>query len=383
MIRPMAKKARPLKRRVAGSRIRKKPIRRRSAPSLRNPRVISQRFLSVLPDSGTVLLTSHDNPDPDVLASSLALKTLIQRRTKLTPHIAIGGILGRAENRALTLELEMDLYPMDLLEHQHWDAIVMVDAQPGAGNANLPKGMEITAVIDHHPLRQALKVPFADVRPDYGAASTILVEYLKAQRIEWDKKLATALFYAIKSETQDLGRSICEADKRAHFALYDSVDWELLHRILSAKIPGDYFGIFQRGIAAAKLYGNALIADLGDIPTPDAAAEIADFLLRHENVIRALVIGQYEEQLVFSIRFAREDLDAGIIAANMARGYGTGGGHDQMAGGRIGLTKLRQLPLQEIEDILTDRFLEQVDAAQFKPGLPMLAEGSSGSGTSS
>jgi nanoRNase/pAp phosphatase (c-di-AMP/oligoRNAs hydrolase) len=326
-----------------------------------------------LPASGAVLLTSHDNPDPDVLASSLALRTLIQRKTKLTPHIAIGGILGRAENRALTLELELDLYPLDLLEHQHWDAVVMVDAQPGAGNANLPKAMEITAVIDHHPLRRPLNVPFADVRPDYGAASTILVEYLLAQKIEWDAKLATALFYAIKSETQDLGRSICEADKRAHFALYDSVDWELLHRILSAKIPGDYFGIFQRGISAARLYGDAIIADLGEIPTPDAAAEIADFLLRHESAERVLVIGSYEEQLVFSIRFAREDLDAGIIAATLAQGYGTGGGHDQMAGGRIPLTKAVLAHIEKIKREVEDRFLEQVGAIRFKPGVTLLA----------
>jgi len=374
MIRPMAKKARIPDRRRANPQTRKKPVRRRAVFSYRDARAISQRFLSILPSNGAILLTSHDNPDPDVLASSLALKTLIQRKTKLTPHIAIGGILGRAENRALTLELEIDLYPMDILEHQPWDAVVMVDAQPGAGNANLPKGMEITAVIDHHPLRQPLKVPFADVRPDYGAASTILVEYLQGQRIEWDRKLATALFYAIKSETQDLGRSICEADKRAHFALYDSVDWELLHRILSAKIPGDYFGIFQRGISAARLYGDALIADLGEIPTPDAAAELADFLLRHEKVARALVIGAYEEQLVFSIRFARDDLDAGIIAANMARGYGTGGGHDQMAGGRIPLTKSREARLEEIKETISDRFLEQVAAADFKPGQLMLTE---------
>lgn len=334
----------------------------------------SRKFLSVLPKSGSVLLTSHDNPDPDVLASSLALQRLIQAKTKLQPRIAIGGILGRAENRALTLELELDLYPIDILEQQPWDAVVMVDAQPGAGNANLPKGMEITAVIDHHPLRQPLNLPFVDVRPEYGAVSTILVEYLRDQRVEWDSRLATALYYAIKTETLDLGRGVCEADRRAHFALFDSVDWELLHRILSAKIPGDYFGIFQRGISDAKLYGNALVADLGDIPTPDAAAEIADFLLRHESVSRALVLGRYEDQMVFSIRFVRSDLDAGIVAANMVRGFGTGGGHDQMAGGRILLTKPRQVQIEQIKETISDRFLEQVGVAQFKPGEPLLSE---------
>ncbi len=337
-----------------------------------DPQHKSQQFLAALPSAGNILLTSHDNPDPDALTSCMALQTLIKAKTDLQPRIAIGGILGRAENRALCLEMELDLYPIDLLEHQHWEAIVMVDAQPGAGNANLPRSMPISAVIDHHPQRQALDVAFVDVRPEYGASSTIAVEYLAAQGVAWDSRLATALYYAIKSETQDLGRKVCEADRRAHFAVFDSVDWELLHRIIKAKIPRDYFSLFQKGLNAARLYHNTLVTDLGDIPVPDAVAEMADFLLRHENVSRALVLGRYEDQMVYSLRFTRSDLDAGIIASAIARGLGTGGGHDQMAGGRILLTPTRQERVENIRETIINRFLEAVGAAQFAPGEPLI-----------
>jgi nanoRNase/pAp phosphatase (c-di-AMP/oligoRNAs hydrolase) len=332
----------------------------------------SSQFLEAMPLSGNVLLTSHDNPDPDALASCLALQTLMRQKLDINPHIAIGGILGRAENRALTLELEINLYPIDLLEHQHWDGIIMVDAQPGAGNTNLPSNMSITAVIDHHPHRLELAAPFVDIRPEYGASGTIMVEYLMAQGVKWDTRLATALFYAIRSETQDLGSSICEADRRAHFALFDAVDWDLLHRITHAKIPGDYFGLFQRGISMARLYGNVLVTDLGEIPAPDAVAEMADFLLRHETVIRTLVLGRYEDQIVFSLRFARSDLDAGIVASSMARNLGTGGGHDQAAGGRILLTRPRLTKTVTIKETIVDRFLELVGMLQHKPGDSLL-----------
>lgn len=329
----------------------------------------------MLPKQGNVLLTSHDNPDPDALASGLALQTLLKQKTQLNPRIAIGGVLGRAENRALTLELELDIYPMDILEHQSWDAVIMVDAQPGAGNAYLPRNMPVSAVIDHHPQRHRLNVPFIDIRPEYGAVSTVLVEYLRAQNVGWDSKLATALFYAIRSETHELGRSICESDRRAYFALFDEVDWELLHRILKAKIPGDYFSLFQRGIDLARLYGSVLIADLGEVPAPDAVAEIADFLLRHENVSRTLVLGRYENQIVFSIRFTRNDLDAGIVAAAVVKGLGAGGGHDLMAGGRVVLTKSQLPRADKIEAAVINRFLKKVGAVQFKPGEPLLMVG--------
>jgi len=183
----------------------------------------SDKLLAVLPDSGSILLTSHDNPDPDALASCLALQALIREKKGINPRIVIGGILGRAENRALSLELDIDFYPVDLVGNKHWDAVIMADAQPQSGNSSLPAGMPILAVIDHHPQRKPLSIPFADIRPKYGAVSTILVEYLKKQGIAWNSSLATALFYAIKSETAELGRGICDADRRAYFELFDHV----------------------------------------------------------------------------------------------------------------------------------------------------------------
>jgi nanoRNase/pAp phosphatase (c-di-AMP/oligoRNAs hydrolase) len=197
-----------------------------------------------------------------------------------------------------------------------------------------------------------------------------------AQGIRWDSKLATALFYAIRSETQDLGSSLCDADRRAHFSLFDAVDWDLLHRITKAKIPGDYFALFQLGISHARLYGNALVTDLGDIPAPDAVAEMADFLLRHEKVTRTLVLGRYEDQIVFSLRFSRNDLDAGIVASSLARNLGTGGGHDQAAGGRILLNRPRLLRVNDIKETIVDRFLELAGMSQHKPGVALMPSAS-------
>lgn len=337
-----------------------------------DPQNKAQRLLDTLPDSGNILLTSHDNPDPDALASSMALQKLIQTKKGATARIAIGGILGRAENKAMSLELELDMYPIELLEDKKWDAIVIVDAQPGSGNAHLPQNVPVTAVIDHHPQRHPLKAPFVDIRPHYGAVSSVLVEYLRGQGIPWDSRLATALFYAIKSETADLGRRITNADQRAYFALFNSVDWELLHRIIKSKIPSDYFRLFPKGIERAKLYGDTLVANLGAIPVPDAVAELADFLLRHEAVSKALVLGRYEDQIVYSIRFTRRELDAGAIASAIVKGFGFGGGHDQMAGGRIILSAKNRADSKKITRKVIERFLSNTGYNPHKRGKPLL-----------
>lgn len=336
-----------------------------------------EKLLDLLPDSGNVLLCSHDNPDPDALASCMALQQLISQKKGITPRIAIAGILGRAENRAMSLELEIDLVPIEILEDKHWDAVIMLDAQPRAGNTNLKPELPITAIIDHHPKRDDVAAKFIDIRPEYGAVSTIIIEYFLGQKLTFSRKLATALFYAIKSETADLGRGICDADRRAYFALFDSVDWEVMHRIIKAKIPGDYFQLYPRGIDAAKLFGNAVVCNLGEIPVPDAVAEIADFMLRHESVTRSMVVGQYEDQIVYSIRFSNNELDAGIIASTIVKGFGTGGGHDLMAGGRIILKKAQTSRIGQICTTLLDRFIDQVGQEDYKPGTPLIEDSSS------
>ena len=61
-------------------------------------------------------------------------------------------------------------------------AIAVMDAQPGTGNNLLDARKRAAAiVIDHHPLRKsAMKAEFHDVRPHYGATSTIIAEYIVA-----------------------------------------------------------------------------------------------------------------------------------------------------------------------------------------------------------
>ena len=72
---------------------------------------------------------------------------------------------------------------------------------------------EIDLVIDHHPEQFNYKSHIKDIRPTYGATSTIVVEYLMCTNNSIGTRLATALLYGIKkSDTFALSREVNEWD---------------------------------------------------------------------------------------------------------------------------------------------------------------------------
>ena len=57
------------------------------------------------------------------------------------------------------------------------------------------------AVIDHHPTGRDSQLLFQDIRTDAAASASIAASYLREQQVEPGMKLATAILYAIRTET--------------------------------------------------------------------------------------------------------------------------------------------------------------------------------------
>src|SRR5512137_34892 len=57
--------------------------------------------LQFLQGRKNLLVYMHDNPDPDAMAAAMGLKHLVESSTDLVATLALGGIVGRAENRAM------------------------------------------------------------------------------------------------------------------------------------------------------------------------------------------------------------------------------------------------------------------------------------------
>jgi nanoRNase/pAp phosphatase (c-di-AMP/oligoRNAs hydrolase) len=284
---------------------------------------------------GPVLILTHDNPDPDALASAWALHAILARGRRRKVDVAYGGLIGRPANRAMVSILRFPLVSIDRLELSRYDRFALVDSQPETGNNSLPAERVPDVVIDHHPLREETRgARYFDVRPRYGATATLLTEYLEAARARIDRRLATALFFALKSETLDLARQTSARDLALYTRLFQIVDRQALLRIEQAPFSRNYLDWLQTAIGATEIDGVVALANLGALDYPDRVAEFADIAIRLEGLEWALVVGRFEGALHLSVRTTR-GVGAGRVIRKIVGTLGKAGGHGTMAGGKV------------------------------------------------
>jgi nanoRNase/pAp phosphatase (c-di-AMP/oligoRNAs hydrolase) len=289
-----------------------------------------------LPKGKRVLILTHDNPDPDSLAAALGLKRLLGAHD-VDSIVALGGIIGRAENRAMVRELKLELPPLEKLDLSLYGGFALVDTQPGTGNNSLPADKKCDIVIDHHPLRATTPndIPWRDIRPDVGATATIVYGYLREQKIAIDATLATAFLYAIKSETRDLGREAGDEERDAYVELMRQADMAKLYAITTPKVGREHFVALDRAVRAAVCWGELLAINLGELDYPDLVAEIADLMLPYEKAHWVLCAGVHEASVFLSMRTDRTDASAGNLIRRVVGARGASGGHGMVAGGRM------------------------------------------------
>ncbi len=326
-------------------------------------RIRLKRLLRAFKGTKRVLVLTHDYPDPDAMGSAMALHHLLQRRLKCEVEVGYGGIIGRAENRALVKAVRVPLKPIDEIDFATIDAVILVDTQPHTGNNSLPPGIKPRAVIDHHPLRPATRrLVFHDVRTRYGATATMMFEYLRAARYRIDSDLATALFYGIRAETQNLSREALSRDRDAYVALFSHVDFRKIFDIEYAGVSREYFGLLGSALANTKVYGDVVVTSLGKIANPDFCAEFCDMVLRLEGTRWALCMGHSRGILYLSMRTRERSGHAGRTIARVVRREGKAGGHGMMAGGLAHINRFEPPTYRKAVRVITQRFLEATGA---------------------
>jgi nanoRNase/pAp phosphatase (c-di-AMP/oligoRNAs hydrolase) len=311
---------------------------------------------SVTPSSATLVLT-HDYPDPDCIASAYGISQLLSFWGTPSTVISFGGFVGRAENRAMIRFLNLHTVPYVLLELKDFDRIVLVDCFPGRSNVSLPPDVRVHAVLDHHISGAFDALPFFhDIRQEIGAASTIVTEYLLAARCPISEKLATALFFGIKTDTGDMGPDSSPEDLECYKRMFALVDHGMLSKIENPDRDVAFFNLLHRAAHAIVAFGHVGYIPLGPIVSPDYVAEMADLFHSMEKIEITVCCGFFKNHLFFSIRSKNRD-QAGIYAEKIAVSLGGGGGgHGKLGAGRIPCLKGR-------EEDAAGRFLEQVKAA--------------------
>ena len=319
----------------------------------------SQRLLDVLADYERVLVIAHDNPDPDAIAAGWAIISLVEQRLDKPVRLVAGGAIVRAENKHM---FELLAPPMDLVG----------DVVPGADTAAIlvdcgvettnhlaaRSGVKPVGVIDHHlGAGGPSNLPFADIRTDAAAAASIAAGYLREQEIDPGMKLATAILYAIRTETS--------GGETQHFALDRSIvkwltgiaDPTLLAEIENAPLEQNYFGDLALALQGTFLYDDAALCFLPRATGAEIVGEVADLLVRCRGIRRVLCAAIIGDDLLLSARTERGAGNAAELLQATLAGMGGCGGHPQRAGGRIpNIGRGHKLP-EDVHDDLRKRWL--------------------------
>ncbi|QRV15113.1 bifunctional oligoribonuclease/PAP phosphatase NrnA [Haloterrigena salifodinae] len=314
----------------------------------------ADELVAVLETVESLAIVCHDNPDPDCLASALALKAIATDHDVEEVTIAYGGEISHQQNRALVNMLDISLQPIEDTAVDDYDCIGFVDhSQPGA-NTELPTEIEPGIVVDHHP-GESVGAPFEDVRTRIGATATIFVEYLCELEIELTTRLASALLFALHRERLDFVREPTLREYEAALAVYPHADLETLEQLYSSAFSPGTLDAIGKAIASRERRGSSLVASVGKTTETDALPQAADYLLNLEGVDTVLVYGVVDGSIRLSARSIDPRIHIGETLQTAFDDLGQVGGHHDMAGGRIELG----LFADEADD--TDALLEFVD----------------------
>jgi nanoRNase/pAp phosphatase (c-di-AMP/oligoRNAs hydrolase) len=274
-----------------------------------------------------ILIMMQDDPDPDAIASALALRAVLGRNKTAAP-IATFGTITRPENRAMTRILEIDVEQIKPRAVDEYDMVAMVDAQPSFFEETFER---VDLVIDHHPEETPMRVALKDVRPGYGATATILTEYLRAIDARVSQRLATALLYGIKADTQHLERGATRADLDAFAFVHALANHSALRRIERPDLPNEALDVLARGIAGRQVQHGVVFSHLGGVAYPELVAQFADFFLQVEGAEWSVVSGTVHGELHISVRNVGWVRAAGDVVRHAFGDLGSAGGHRAMA----------------------------------------------------
>ena len=283
--------------------------------------------------------------DPDAIASAMAVGRLLWRRVE---SVTISNVnpIDRPDNLAMIRLLKVPLKPLPELQLERFTKVVIVDSQPC--HNEFMRDLKPHAIIDHHP-DTSPGVPFTDIRPSYGATATLLTEYLRAARIAPSRILATALYHAIKTDTDDFKRQTLNEDLLAFQYLFRHANIALARRISQTDLRLDYLKSFKTALQHMRLRKGRVFVHLGAVANPDVCVVIADFFMRIHTVSWSIVSGICDRKLVIIFRNDGARRNAGRVAKEGFGSYGSAGGHRTMARAEINLADQKE-PIIDFKD---------------------------------
>ncbi|MFB6157157.1 MAG: bifunctional oligoribonuclease/PAP phosphatase NrnA, partial [Haloferacaceae archaeon] len=275
---------------------------------------------------GRLAILTHDSPDPDSIASAVALQAIAEDHG-VEADILYDGDIGHQENRAFVNLLGLELLSRDEAPPLDEYATVALVDHMKSGSIAEDMAVGIDVFIDHYEPEEEFDAEFTDVRPNASATSTILTKYIQEFDLRPSEAVATALLYGIRAETLDFKRDTTPADLTAAAYLYPFADHDTLEQVESPSMSPETLDILAEAIQNREVQGSHLVSNAGFIRDREALAQAAQHLLNLEGITTTAVFGIADDRIYLSARSKDIRMNIGDILADAFSAIGEASGH--------------------------------------------------------
>jgi nanoRNase/pAp phosphatase (c-di-AMP/oligoRNAs hydrolase) len=282
-----------------------------------------------------ILINGH--PDPDAIGCAVAHRLICERIGVPATIAHVRGVSHR-ENRALVKLLGLEMVHVtsaaDLSRFRH---LSLVDACEPEPSIEIPSGLSLLTVVDHHRNVEPT-APFVDLRPTYGAASSIYAEYLRDGPWHLDGahrdavRAATALLFGIQTDTDDFALATA-ADFSAAAYVRPFCDTNILKHVGRRTISATAMDVLRRALEGLVVVRDFAFAGVGHVAAGDrdGIGGAADFILQREDIDTVLVYGIVGGRIDGSLRTNNPSVDP---ATFLRAAFGTDRDGRPYGGGR-------------------------------------------------
>jgi nanoRNase/pAp phosphatase (c-di-AMP/oligoRNAs hydrolase) len=278
-------------------------------------------------------IVAHRSPDPDSIASAVALQAIAESRGVET-DILYEGEIGHQENRAFVNLFGIELTPLSEIEMEAYDTVALVDHAKASEPA---VGTEVDVFIDHFEPEVDYEARFIDVRPNVSSTSTILTKYIQEFDLNLTEDVATALLYGIRAETLDFKRDTTPADLTAAAYLYPFADHDTLEQVESPSMSPETLDVLAEAIRNRDVKGSHLVSNAGFIRNREALSEAAQHLLNLEGITTTAVFAIADETIYLAARSKDIRMNIGSVLGDAFGDIGEVVGHSTDASVEIPL----------------------------------------------
>ena len=290
--------------------------------------------LSSLLKYNSIVIQCHDNPDADAICSGYVLYRYFKLYHKKVRFIYSGNFeISKSNLVYLIKKLQIPIEYVQKLKSKP-DLLLMTDCQYGEGNVRKFCAKEI-AVIDHHQVSGNLP-KLNEVRSNLGSSCTVIWNLLKIDDEDklLDKKVSTALFYGLYSDTNAFSEMAHPLDLDMRDSL--RYDKDLILRLKNMNLTLKEARIAGVAMLGVEYHKDNHYAILRSEPCdPNILGLIGDFIVAVDTIDVCLVYTVLPFGTKFSIRSCVSETRADELASFIAEKIGSGGGHTEKAGGLL------------------------------------------------